>query len=53
MLEDLIVAAVNDAGHKADDAIQASVQGMLGRTQAAGVWLMRWAIARGAMLPGV
>ncbi len=30
MLEDLIVAAVNDAGRKADDAIQASVQGMLG-----------------------
>ncbi len=30
MLEDLIVAAVNDAGHKADDAIQSSVQGMLG-----------------------
>ncbi len=30
MLEDLVVAAVNDAGHKADDAIQASVQGMLG-----------------------
>jgi DNA-binding YbaB/EbfC family protein len=30
MLEDLIVAAVNDAGHKADDAIQSSLQGMLG-----------------------
>lgn len=30
MLEDLIVAAVNDAGRKADEAIQASVQGMLG-----------------------
>lgn len=30
MLEDLIVAAVNDAGRKADDAIQSSVQGMLG-----------------------
>jgi len=30
MLEDLVVAAVNDAGHKADDAIQSSVQGMLG-----------------------
>jgi len=30
MLEDLIVAAVNDAGHKADDAIKSNVQGMLG-----------------------
>lgn len=30
MLEDLVVAAVNEAGHKADDAIQSSVQGMLG-----------------------
>jgi DNA-binding YbaB/EbfC family protein len=30
MLEDLIVAAVNDAGHKADNAIQSSLQGMLG-----------------------
>lgn len=30
MLEDLIVAAVNDAGRKADEAIQSSVQGMLG-----------------------
>ncbi len=30
MLEDLIVAAVNEAGRKADDAIQSSVQGMLG-----------------------
>ncbi len=30
MLEDLVVAAMNDAGHKADEAIQASVQGMLG-----------------------
>jgi DNA-binding YbaB/EbfC family protein len=30
MLEDLVVAAVNDAGRKADEAIQASVQGMLG-----------------------
>ncbi len=26
----LIVAAVNDAGRKADEAIQSSVQGMLG-----------------------
>jgi hypothetical protein len=30
MLEDLIVAAVNDAGRKADEAIQSNVKGMLG-----------------------
>jgi DNA-binding YbaB/EbfC family protein len=30
MLEDLVVAAVNEAGRKVDDAIQSSVQGMLG-----------------------
>ncbi len=30
MLEDLVVAAVNDAGRKADEAIQSNVQGMLG-----------------------
>lgn len=30
MLQDLIVAAVNEAGRKADEAIQSSVQGMLG-----------------------
>lgn len=30
MLEDLIVAAVNEAGRKADEAIQSSVQSMLG-----------------------
>jgi hypothetical protein len=30
MLEALIVGAVNDAGHKADDAIQSSVKGALG-----------------------
>jgi nucleoid-associated protein EbfC len=30
MLEDLVVAAVNDAGRKADEAIQSSVQGMIG-----------------------
>lgn len=30
MLEDLIVAAVNEAGRKADDAVQASAAGMLG-----------------------
>jgi hypothetical protein len=30
MLEDLVVAAVNEAGRKADDAMQSSVKGMLG-----------------------
>jgi len=30
MLENLVVAAVNEAGRKADEAIQSSVQGMLG-----------------------
>jgi DNA-binding YbaB/EbfC family protein len=30
MLESLVVAAVNEAGRKADDAIQSSVQGVLG-----------------------
>ncbi len=30
MLEDLIVGAVNEAGRKADEAIQSNVQGMLG-----------------------
>src|ERR1035441_4047057 len=30
MLEALVVAAVNDAGRKADDALQSSVKGMLG-----------------------
>jgi DNA-binding YbaB/EbfC family protein len=30
MLEDLVMAAVNEAGRKADEAIQSSVQGMLG-----------------------
>jgi DNA-binding YbaB/EbfC family protein len=30
MLEDLVTAAVNEAGRKADEAIQSSVQGMLG-----------------------
>jgi nucleoid-associated protein EbfC len=30
MLEDLVVAAVNDAGNKADEAIKSNVQGMLG-----------------------
>ncbi|MGP8188181.1 MAG: YbaB/EbfC family nucleoid-associated protein [Terracidiphilus sp.] len=30
MLEDLVVAAVNEAGRKSDEAIKSSVQGMLG-----------------------
>jgi nucleoid-associated protein EbfC len=30
MLEDLIVAAVNEAGRKAEDAIQANLKGVLG-----------------------
>jgi DNA-binding YbaB/EbfC family protein len=30
MLEDLVVAAVNDAGRHADEAIKSNVQGMLG-----------------------
>jgi DNA-binding YbaB/EbfC family protein len=30
MLEDLVVAAVNEAGRKADEAIQSSVRGALG-----------------------
>ena len=30
MLENLVVSAVNDAGHKAEEAMQSSVQGMLG-----------------------
>jgi len=30
MLEDLVVAAVNEAGRKADEIIQSNVQGMLG-----------------------
>lgn len=30
MLEDLVVAAVNEAGRKAEDAIQANLQGVLG-----------------------
>jgi len=37
MLEDLIVSAVNDAGHKADEAIQSSVQGMLGGLKLPGI----------------
>ena len=30
MLEDLVVAAVNEAGRKADEAMQSSMQGLLG-----------------------
>jgi DNA-binding YbaB/EbfC family protein len=30
MLEDLVVSAVNDAGRKAEDAMQSSMQGLLG-----------------------
>ena len=30
LLEDLVVAAVNDAGRKAEEALQSSVKGMLG-----------------------
>jgi hypothetical protein len=30
MLEDLILAAVNEAGRKAEDALQTNLQGMLG-----------------------
>jgi hypothetical protein len=37
MLEDLIVAAVNEAGRKAESAIQSSVQGMLGGLNLPGV----------------
>jgi DNA-binding YbaB/EbfC family protein len=37
MLEDLIVAAVNEAGRKADEAIKTSVQGMLGGLKLPGI----------------
>jgi hypothetical protein len=30
MLQDLIVGAINQAGHKADEAIKSNVQGLLG-----------------------
>jgi DNA-binding YbaB/EbfC family protein len=30
MLEDLVVAAINEAGRKADEAIKSNLQGMLG-----------------------
>ena len=37
MLEDLIVAAVNEAGRKADEAIKSNVQGLLGGLQIPGL----------------
>jgi hypothetical protein len=37
MLEDLVVAAVNQAGRKADEAMQSSLQGMLGGLKLPGV----------------
>ena len=37
MLEDLVVAAVNEAGRKAEEAIQSSVQGMLGGLKLPGI----------------
>ncbi len=37
MLEDLIVAAVNEAGRKAEESIQSSVQGMLGGLNLPGI----------------
>jgi DNA-binding YbaB/EbfC family protein len=37
MLEDLIVGAVNEAGRKADEAIQSSVQGLLGGLKIPGI----------------
>lgn len=37
MLEDLIVGAVNEAGRKADEAIKASLQGMLGGLKLPGI----------------
>ena len=37
MLQDLIVGAVNEAGRKADEAIKASVQGMLGGLKLPGI----------------
>ena len=37
MLEDLVVAAVNEAGRKADEAMQSSLQGMLGGLKLPGV----------------
>jgi nucleoid-associated protein EbfC len=37
MLQDLIVGAVNEAGKKADEAIKANVQGMLGGLKSPGL----------------
>jgi len=37
MLEDLVVAAVNDAGRKADEAMQSSLQGLLGGLKLPGI----------------
>ncbi len=37
MLEDLVVAAVNEAGRKAEEAIQSSVKGMLGGLNLPGI----------------
>jgi DNA-binding YbaB/EbfC family protein len=37
MLEDLIVAAVNDAGRKAEEALQGQLKGMLGGLNLPGV----------------
>ena len=37
MLEDLVVAAVNEAGRKADEAMQSSVQGILGGLKLPGI----------------
>lgn len=39
MLEDLVVAAVNDAGRKADEAIQSSMKGLLGGLELPGLGL--------------
>lgn len=37
LLEDLVVSAVNEAGRKADEAIQTSVQGLLGEMKIPGL----------------
>ena len=37
MLEDLVVSAVNEAGRKADEAIQSSMQGILGALKLPGL----------------
>ena len=38
MLQDLIVAAVNEAGRKAEEAMQSSVGGMLGKMNLPGMF---------------